>query len=67
MKAKELRQKSLSELNEALQAELTTRFKLRMQHGNGQLSKTDLLSKNKKAIAQLKTLVQEKRVEEAKA
>tara|TARA_Y100000816_G_C25553443_1_gene299464 strand:+ start:87 stop:290 length:204 start_codon:yes stop_codon:yes gene_type:complete len=67
MSAKEMNQMSLSELNQKLQNEFATRFKLRMQQGNSQLSKTDQLMKNRRAIARLKTLMHQKRAEELKA
>jgi large subunit ribosomal protein L29 len=65
MSTKELRQKSLSDLDQALRDEIKTRFKLRMQHGNGQLAKTDQLTKTKKMIARIKTLICEKQREGA--
>lgn len=65
MSTKELRQKSLSELDQALKDQVKARFKLRMQHGNGQLAKTDQLTKCKKAIARIKTLMTEKQREGA--
>ncbi|MFO1257028.1 MAG: 50S ribosomal protein L29 [Gammaproteobacteria bacterium] len=65
MSTKELRLKSLSELDQALKDQVKTRFKLRMQHGNGQLAKTDQLTKCKKTIARIKTLMTEKQREGA--
>ena len=57
MKAKELRTKSASELNEELNSLLKLQFSLRMQKGTQQLSNTSQLSKVRKDVARVKTIL----------
>jgi large subunit ribosomal protein L29 len=57
MKATELRQKSVQELNTELLALLKEQFNLRMQKGTGQLSKP--MSKVRRDIARVKTVITE--------
>lgn len=60
MKASELREKSLEELDQELIALLREQFNLRMQRAAGQLSKPHLFRRVRRDIARLKTVVGEK-------
>ena len=60
MKATELKDKSVEELNEELLNLLREQFNLRMQHTTGQLEKTDQLRKVRRDIARVKTILTEK-------
>jgi len=61
MKAQDLRQKSFAELRGELEELLKEEFKLRMQHGSGQLSSTHAIRRARKNIARVKTVIHEKR------
>ncbi|HET7308476.1 MAG TPA: 50S ribosomal protein L29 [Gammaproteobacteria bacterium] len=63
MRANELRAKSAKELGEELLALKRELFNLRMQAGTGQLARTDQLSKVKRDIARVKTVLNEQRTE----
>ncbi|MGE0624628.1 MAG: 50S ribosomal protein L29 [Pseudomonadales bacterium] len=58
---KELRQKSVRELNDELLRLRKEQFSLRMQKASGQLGQVHLLKEARKDIARVKTLIQEKR------
>ena len=60
MKAKELREKSVEELNTELLNLLRDQFNLRMQLAGGQLQQTHLLKQVRRNIARVKTLLTEK-------
>ena len=60
MKALELREKSVEELNGVLLAQLKEQFKLRMQASTGQLTQTHLLGQVRKDIARIKTALRQK-------
>lgn len=60
MKAAELREKSVAELNATLVELREQQFKLRMQKSAGQLDQTHRLTENQKDIARVKTLLSEK-------
>ncbi len=60
MKASELREKSVDELNKKLVELLGEQFKWRMQKSTGQLGQTHLLKETKRSIARVKTLLKEK-------
>ncbi len=60
MKASELRDKSVDELNAQLIELLEDQFKLRMQKSTGQLAQTHLLKQTRHDIARVKTVLQEK-------
>ncbi|MBU2980119.1 MULTISPECIES: 50S ribosomal protein L29 [unclassified Alteromonas] len=60
MKATELKEKSVEELNAELLNLLREQFNLRMQHSTGQLEKTDQLKKVRRNIARVKTILTEK-------
>ena len=57
MKAKELREKSVQQLNEQLLGLLRDQFNLRMQKATGQLAQSHLLSQVKRDIARVKTVL----------
>lgn len=60
MKANELREKSLSELNKELINLLRIQFSLRMQLATQQLSNTSQLKTIRKNIARVKTVIKQK-------
>ena len=60
MKAKELREKSVEELNTELLNLLREQFNLRMQLSGGQLKQTHMLKQVRRDIARVKTLLTEK-------
>ena len=60
MKASELRDKSVDELNKDLLTLREEQFKLRMQKSTGQLAQTHLLTANKANIARVKTILAQK-------
>jgi len=60
MKANELREKSLSELNKELINLLRAQFSLRMQLATQQLSNTSQLKMIRKDIARIKTIIKQK-------
>lgn len=60
MKASELREKSVEELNGVLLDQLKEQFKFRMQASTGQLNQTHLLAKTRKDIARIKTALKQK-------
>ncbi|MBD9415824.1 50S ribosomal protein L29 [Pseudomonas sp. PDM16] len=57
MKAKELREKSVQQLNEQLLGLLRDQFNLRMQKATGQLGQSHLLLQVKRDIARVKTVL----------
>ena len=61
MKASDLRNKTLSDLQQELMALLKEQFSLRMQRGSGQNPRSDLYNKVRKDIARIKTIMNEKR------
>jgi large subunit ribosomal protein L29 len=60
MDAKELRAKSLDDLNKELSALLKAHFGLRMQQATQQLANTSELSKTRRSIARVRTIIREK-------
>ena len=62
MDVKELRAQDESQLNDQLITLLKEHFELRMQQSTSQLSDLSKLSKTKKAIAQIKTIINEKKL-----
>ena len=60
MDIKELRGQDLHQLNEELMTLLKENFELRMQHRSSQLTDLSRLSKTKRSIAQIKTIINEK-------
>ena len=61
MKASELRTKSVDELNKELLDLLKAQFGLRMQLATQQLSNTSQMSKVRRDIARVKTILTEKK------
>jgi large subunit ribosomal protein L29 len=60
MKAKDLKTKSVAELNEELISLLKAHFGLRMQRATQQLTNISQLGKVKRDIARVKTVIAEK-------
>ena len=60
MKASELRGKSVDELKQELQSLLNAQFKLRMQKATQQLANTSQISKTRRDISRVRTLLTEK-------
>ena len=60
MKASELRDKSVEDLQTDLQELYKNQFNYRMQKGTGQLAQVHLLGDTKKDIARIKTILTEK-------
>lgn len=65
MKAKDLREKSMSELNDELIELRKEQFNLRMQRGVGQATRVHQFKLNRKNIARVKTVMTEKSIEKA--
>lgn len=57
MKAADLKDKSVEELNAELISQLESQFKLRMQKSTGQLNQTHLLKQTRRDIARIKTVL----------
>ncbi|MGD8783543.1 MAG: 50S ribosomal protein L29 [Thioalkalispiraceae bacterium] len=60
MKASEMREKNVDELNKELMALLEEQFKLRMQKGTGQLARPHQMKDVRRNIARVKTILREK-------
>jgi large subunit ribosomal protein L29 len=60
MKASELREKSVEELQAALGDELKQQFKLRMQLSTGQLNESHLVKATRRNVARIKTAMAQK-------
>jgi large subunit ribosomal protein L29 len=60
MKASELREKSVEDLNKELLTLREQQFKLRMQKSTGQLGQSHLLQANQRDIARVKTVLTQK-------
>ena len=60
MKAKELQEKSVDELNAELLSQLESQFKARMQKSTGQVNQTHLLKQHRRDIARIKTVLRQK-------
>ncbi len=60
MKASELRDNTVAELQETLHGLLKEQFNLRMQQGTGQLSRPHLMKLVRKDIARVKTVIAQK-------
>jgi large subunit ribosomal protein L29 len=65
MKASELREKSLAELEEILLELRKEQFNLRMQQGTGQLSRPSEMTQARKNVARVKTIMNEQKAGEA--
>ncbi|XID74738.1 50S ribosomal protein L29 [Alkanindiges sp. WGS2144] len=60
MNTKDLREKSVEELNAALDEQQLNQFRLRMAKATGQLGKTHEVKETRRSIARIKTLLTEK-------
>ena len=60
MKANELRDKSVEDLNKALLSLAREKFNLRMQKGSGQLARPHQIKAVRRNIARVKTILNEK-------
>lgn len=60
MKASELNEKSVEQLNEELLGLLREQFNLRMQTATGQLNQTHMLKQVRRDIARVKTVINQK-------
>jgi len=60
MKASELRQKSIEELNKELLDQLKAQMNLRLQKATGQLSQVHQFKQIRRDIARIKTIIREK-------
>ena len=60
MKAKDLREKSVEELQATLGEEQEAQFKLRMQQATGQLNENHKVKQVRRNIARLKTVITQK-------
>ncbi len=65
MKASELREKSLAELEEILLELRQEQFNLRMQQGIGQLSRPSEMTQARKNVARVKTIMNEQKAGDA--
>jgi large subunit ribosomal protein L29 len=61
MKATEIREKSVEEMTQELEALHKEQFNLRMQHATGQLSRSSELKRVRRDIARIKTVLNEKK------
>ena len=61
MKAQELREKTLEELQEDLVSLYRDQFNYRMQNSSGQLGQIHLIGSIRKDIARVKTIITEKK------
>ena len=64
---KDLRGKSIKDLDNLVLEIRENQFKNRMKHKTGQLNESHLLTADRKKIAQIKTLINEKKSEDASA
>lgn len=60
MKASELKNKSVAELQSQLEELLGDQFKLRMQKATGQLGQTHVIRQTRRDIARVKTVIAQK-------
>lgn len=60
MKASELNDKSVEQLNEELLGLLREQFNLRMQAATGQLNQTHMLKQVRRDVARVKTVINQK-------
>ena len=60
MKAEDLREKSVDELQKTLGEEQEAQFKLRMQHSTGQLNESHKVKDVRRNIARIKTVLNQK-------
>jgi large subunit ribosomal protein L29 len=60
MRASELREKTVLELDEVLVGIYREQFNLKMQKATGQLAKSDQIRKNRRDVARIKTVLGER-------
>ncbi|SMF44608.1 LSU ribosomal protein L29P [Alteromonadaceae bacterium Bs31] len=60
MKASELNEKTVEDLNTELLSQLEALFKLRMQKSTGQLNQSHLMKQARRDIARIKTVLRQK-------
>ncbi len=60
MKANELREKTVEQLNEQLLGLLRDQFNLRMQKATGQMNQSHLMTQVRRDIARVKTVLNQK-------
>lgn len=60
MNASEIKDKGIDELNKELEDLLREGFNLRMQMGSGQMAQTHQLRQNRRNIARVKTVLNQK-------
>jgi large subunit ribosomal protein L29 len=60
MKANDLREKSVDELNQELGSEMQRQFKLRMQLATSQLGQNHQIKDARRNVARIKTILNEK-------
>ena len=60
MNAADLKTKPLADLRSELEGLLHQQFKLRMQHGSGQLAQTHLLRQVRRNLARIRTVIHKK-------
>ena len=66
MKASELKEKSITELEKELESLSRAQFSLRMQYGTQQLTNTSQLKKTKRGIARVQTFMKQREIENKK-
>ena len=64
---KDLREKNVKDLEGLVLEIRENQFKDRMKHKTGQLTESHLMTADRKKIAQIKTIINEKKSEEASA
>ena len=64
---KDLRGKNVKDLEDLVLEIRENQFKNRMKHKTGQLTESHLMTADRKKIAQIKTIINEKKSEEASA
>ena len=62
----DLRKKNMEQLDAELTATRQAQFTLRIKHKTGQLNETNQLTKKKKKIAKIKTLMNELKLKDSK-
>ncbi len=67
MKASEIREMSMGELNEELRELKSELFKLRFQHATSQLANPMQIKAVKKDIARVKTIMKQRELQDVKA
>ena len=66
MKADELKEKNVSDLEKELESLSRAQFSLRMQYGTQQLTNTSQLKQTRKDIARVKTVIKQREAKENK-